>query len=152
MSEELKARIAELERERDEFRDSQRFWHEYASLLAQDVARAERLAEAVEKAGTYYRTIGVDQALAAFRSTEPQPEGVQADIEQTSTGGPDFTYKPASEALPRPDTVRLDWLNEHGGSLYWFNGTWAWADDPDEYTGHTLREAIDAAMKGESDE
>lgn len=47
---ELLKRIAELERERDEFRDSLRFCHEQASLLAQDVARADRLAEAAEPA------------------------------------------------------------------------------------------------------
>tara|TARA_S200002703_G_scaffold75414_3_gene65064 strand:- start:14759 stop:15277 length:519 start_codon:yes stop_codon:yes gene_type:complete len=50
---------------------------------------------------------------------------------------------------PHPDTARLDWLDQRGGALAWFSGTWAWMDDPDENTGRTLREAIDAAMKGD---
>ena len=102
MAEGDEARIAELERELDESRDSQRFWHdtqrfwhERASLLAQDVARADRLAEAVEALEDYDgphtchenqvaeteacvfcdRWCRVNEALAAYRS--PKKEGEQ---------------------------------------------------------------------------
>jgi uncharacterized protein YjbI with pentapeptide repeats len=53
----------------------------------------------------------VEEALAAFRSPEPQPEGVQADIEQASTGGPDFTLRRSTMALN--ETLRLHglWLS-----------------------------------------
>ena len=52
---------------------------------------------------------------------------------------------------PHPDTARLDWLDQRGGALAWFSGTWAWMDDPDENTGRTLREAIDAAREAEGE-
>ena len=62
------ARIAELESWYAASQESQR-------ELLKRIALADRLAEAVEKAGTYYRTIGVDKALAAYRS--PKKEGEQ---------------------------------------------------------------------------
>ena len=70
---ELLKRIAELERERDEFRDSLRFCHEQASLLAQDVARADRLAEAIRDY-IYRGHVGMENvknALAAYEAGEP---------------------------------------------------------------------------------
>jgi hypothetical protein len=42
--------------------------------LLKRIALADRLAEAVEKAGTYNRTIGVDKALAAYRSPKKERE------------------------------------------------------------------------------
>lgn len=68
------ARIADLERERDEFRDSQRFWHERSSLLAQDVARADRLAEVIARRlrNSPYPDEEVADALASYRSASAE--------------------------------------------------------------------------------
>jgi len=48
------------------------------------------------------------------------------------------------------DSERLDWLDQNGGQIKHYTGTWCWKLDPNPHgasTGLTLREAIDQAKE-----
>jgi septal ring factor EnvC (AmiA/AmiB activator) len=64
----LKARIAELEQKLANIRALVHEEQTTNNIILGQVARADRLAEAVEKWGSQSRPIGVDQALAAYRN------------------------------------------------------------------------------------